>query len=286
MAKYVLFRNCQASAVRWIIETCPDFKSDYENVTLPPSYELTEESASYFCNFTLPTLDIVLMQPHSPRRGHWYNHRVISEQAAQHGVKVVKFPQVHFSVYNPFEILAKAAPQMSEDDQFVYTDGLLLQSVLQNEGFGSFCERMRSGDDRLRKMVLQAVDNSFHFMTAVEVERECDFTLSGYFQRAFRSKRLMHNLNHPGAEVMKLIADGLLSAVNPSFNTTYTVDLFQDHDTIIYPFVADVLDLEFDPGPIPSERYELYKEVIAKADPELVSLITREVDQHFQYLTR
>lgn len=263
--KYALFGNCQAEAMRWLLSTCPAFTQKYEHVVVPASYTMSEESARAFCETTLPNLDLLFMHPHSANRSHWHDHNTIAAAAAKHGVRLIRFPQIYWDAYNPFE-RQNAVVGTEHGDEFTYTDMLLLESAALGLSYGQFTDRLRAGIGQLEAAAVSSLERALASMKSVEVERACDFPISDFLAENHASSRLMHNNNHPMGPTMGVVCNRLLKTVNPEYSTPHEPDVFPNHDTIIYPFVRKAQNLAEETLPDKIEaRYARYIDFVQAA---------------------
>ena len=284
MKSYTLFGNCQAAAMRWVLRGCKPFIDAYELVDIPASYQMEEEDVKHFCEETLPSLDLLFMQPHSAKRSHWHNHETISTLAEAAGVKVIKFPQIYWNGYNPFETQI-AAIGNGIRDELTYTDTLVMSAALNGLSFDRFKDQLNDTHDQMMQISALALAAANESMMQVEVGRKCDFPVTDFFNANFKQTRLMHNNNHPTGTTMNLLCNRLLFTLDRSWTSEASPDLFPNHDSIIYGSTASELNLMFKSTDEDiHNRLESYVLFVSGLEADKIASVRSEVETRLRHL--
>ncbi len=246
MKKYTLFGNCQAQAMRWLFTHIPEFSNEYEYVEVKASYEMDESDAISFYEDIIPNLDLLFMHPHSFNRSKWHEHSVLSGRALECGVKLIRFPQVIYMGYNPFECLTDFNFDPSIPKDIVHFDTMIFKAVINNWNVDQLQSHIKSNHDYYCKVAVAVEKYAIGSIKHLEIQRKCDFFVSDYFEQNFRTTRLMHDVNHPTAILMNRVCTQLLQSIDPSWSSEFDIDVFNDHDSLVYPVVKEALGLEFE----------------------------------------
>ena len=285
MLKYALFGNCQAAALRWYFQASERFSSKFEWMPTKESYLMSGPEVREFCSSRLPHLDLLFLHPHSNSRSEWHHHRTIEEYARKAGVRVVKFPPIHFSAYNPWEFNPRSSFLHGHSEDLVYCDVLLLNAVLSDLSMEEFEEYRIERKLVLRDHVRKSIKFSFDYFDSIEIGRECDVCVSHFFLKYYKKNRLMHNLNHPGALVMGQLARDLLSFVEMDASDITDFEIFPGHDSLIYECAAEEIGGGWDfEQTLLRKRYEIYRGLLSHALEEDIIALKKEADAHMGFL--
>ena len=286
MKRYALFGNCQAAAMRWILQRSQQFNENYEIVEILPSYEMRDQDAQHFCEKTLPQLSILFFQPHSHHRSIWHDHLTIRRLCAAHNVRPVAFPQINFSVYNPWETSSSNTGALAGNDaEFIYLDSLLMNHALAERTTQQVLDLIRENSAMMAETVKISVKQNLNYMTSVEIDRQCDVFITDFIDHHFKNRRLMHNLNHPRGELMAALAQRLLSHIDIDDLPAGASDLFPQHDTVIYDAVDIALDSHLRTGEDQIvSRFEKYRDFVSQQDAGGLNAIQAEVTRHSEWL--
>ncbi|HWL05933.1 MAG TPA: WcbI family polysaccharide biosynthesis putative acetyltransferase [Xanthobacteraceae bacterium] len=286
MNRYALFGNCQAAAMRWLLQRSKHFNENFEIVEIPPSYEMRDSDAQNFCEVILPQLSLLFFQPHSFQRSIWHDHVTIRKLCATHNVRAVAFPQINFSVYNPWETSSAVVGALASDDaDFIYLDSLLMNHVLADRSISQMLSLIQQTSTAMAETVKISIRQNLNYITSVEIDRQCDVFISDFISDHFKSRRLMHNLNHPQGEVMATLAKRLLGHIDIHDLPAEAPDLFPQHDTVIYDGVDIALGSHFktEEDQIAS-RFEKYRNFVSQQDVGNLNVIQAEIAKHSEWL--
>lgn len=266
--KFSLFGNCQTHALKWLLQQSPDFAAGYEEIPVVESYLMSPEMAEDFCERVIPQADLIIAQPHSDRMSRWHQHDELRAACERTGARIIFIPQVYFSVYNPFEQSVPGIGNVWKDAQLVYLDRFMFSKILAGTSFEDFLAETEKSTVLRRHFLDQCMKICVNYQSDVEDRRACDIKILHYLLENMRSERLMRCNNHPAGRVMKFIADGVLRELGIDFSTIQT-EMFQNHDSLIYPFVAEHFGFNVtSPVEEVERRFRYYTDFLAGLTPE------------------
>jgi hypothetical protein len=159
----------------------------------------------------------------------------------------------------------------------------MLESVLQGKLFVEFSNSLLKELKDRESFAQRILRMNFDHLYGIEEDRGCDIGIAEFIEKGFLERRLMHNCNHPGSEVMGELANLLLGRINGPGETLEAWDLFPRHDCVIYDVWAERIGLSFaTPKDEVEKRYQKYLAIVASLTPEQKVIVEQSLTQHLK----
>ena len=199
------YGSCQAAAVRDMLGVFPEFRDKF-NVVGIAEHLADEDRMQQFLSDEIPSVDVLIYQPISAaHRGELFSTLHVKSKLPPSSTSI-SFQYLHFESYNPFA--------------FGSTCGLAIDIAYPDFLIGSLFMRGyrdKALETAYRQFALPYADaqsihdacfRNFEFRY-VNQDGGLDVQCTEFIRSRFRSERLFHTSNHPGAvllnEVLKQI---------------------------------------------------------------------------------
>ena len=257
--KAAVYGACHADALEIVLGSTPAIAAAVEFIPLDPCMTLTEDGMDEFVS-RLPTLDVLIYQPISAAsRGERFASAALLRGLGPHA-QAISFPYFHFELYTPFVTAPDARMGRTGLDYVDYLLATLVACGLPDEAIVRELLEFQ-GLEPHAAMIRGA---SFYELESREErvlpgDRPLDVRITERVRDAHVQRRLCHTNNHPGAEVMGWIGDGVVAQLCARFGLNAPVgpgavrpDPLDEIDYFAPPFVRRALGLAFHDDPFVS----------------------------------
>jgi Polysaccharide biosynthesis enzyme WcbI len=242
----VVFGNCQADAMRQLLDRSPAFAERYRTLAIPAVHNMTPLERRLLDRL-LPKLGLVVAQPVSrDYRGLRLGTDQIAAQASR--ARVVRWPALYLDAHRPFHVSVHPRPREAVEAPLVdYHDLRALAAAHRGLPFELAADWIAGYEppaDYVRANASRAAEQ------LERREQPCDVQMHDYL--AGPEKRYatgFHTVNHPTTAVLDRIARG----IHAELGLEYAPDLPAGWEPLghlrapVEPAVARILGLDVEP---------------------------------------
>ncbi|WP_226702104.1 WcbI family polysaccharide biosynthesis putative acetyltransferase [Microbulbifer elongatus] len=241
MKTFTVVANCQSAAVARTLQTNMHFCREYEYVRTPPVH-LIDPSRQHYYAGQLTHCDLVVYQPiiDENKFGPLCARRIVN--FLSESSRAITFPSMYFDGYFP---TMASMPGVKSALNGVH-DYFILKSYLSGLSADETVTAIQEGECLAAENVSQACVQSIDALAAREERLACDVKISSFIRSNYRSQKLFHQFNNPAASVVKEVCDQICQLLEISTESMRLLDVLDEIQAPIYPFVKAALDLKFE----------------------------------------
>jgi len=240
--KTVLFvGNCQVTPLSRIVELSNSYCSEYHSFNLLPDiHNMAQELQNIVVDYLLPNTDILVTQ-------NIINKEYpLNTENSKNLCRTITIPTLYFAGYYPDIIYLKQNNQTIRTAPIIdYHSSFILHSFSEGISENSCITTLKDGS-WIGENYLQNIENIFDSL--YDREREWDVKITDYLYNNFKEKLLFHTVNHPGSDLLTLVATTLSSLLNlGEFNSNKLLvipDFLNRTKWILNKKIADQLNMD------------------------------------------
>jgi hypothetical protein len=288
---FTIFGNCQISLISYLLDN-KSFIENYQYIQLPAVFSVNQSDMDNLYK-VIRDVDLLIIQPINKNFNNIENlgtYDIISK--TKPSCKIILFPSLHFSFYNPFSSyrLNKKTNKMLQQP-IDYHDSNLINICKTHSSFDIILEKFKDAVNN--KSIIDKADLEKNANESINhlKQRETDYPSfipescksrtsiiysSDFIVNNYKSKLLFYSMNHPTKHLFHYICDTILTIINiPLCEYTSSIDpLIHNNVPILYRALEGCVDFDISTIPIVinakpvsiEEFVKIYYDIYSKLD--------------------